>query len=240
MKISNSAKQKNSKKKANSDIFKIISSGYYPFIILVIISFILYFQSLSFDYINFDDDNIIQNNIFKLQNPSTIIEAFKTDPFFNSQDQEFYRPLQTVTYIIDAIISGKSLWMFHLTNILLHTSAAILLFLLLINLEFNRKLSLIFSIIFVVNPLFTHAVIWLPSRGDLLICVFCLLSFLCFINYSKSKKLIYLIIHLITFLLAVFSKETALLLPLLILIYFFLVQINQMNYHYFQSLTSFS
>jgi protein O-mannosyl-transferase len=225
-KVANLAKPSNPKNKVKSDIFKIISSGYYPYLILIIIPFVLYFQSLSFDYSYLDDDLIIKNNLNKLQNPSTLIEAFKTDPFFNSSGQEFYRPLQTISFVFDTMIGSKSLWMFHLTNIILHISTVLLLFILLINLEFDRKISLLFSLIFAVNPLLTHAVVWLPSRGDLLIGVFCLLSFISFIRYINTHKVTFLIIHLFSFLFAVFSKETALLLPILMGIYLFYIKNN--------------
>jgi tetratricopeptide (TPR) repeat protein len=67
-------------------------------------------------------------------------------------------------------------------------------------------------------------VAWIPARGDILLCLFSLLSFITFLEYFSKKKIVYLILHTIAFLLAVFSKETAVIIPVLILSYFYFVR----------------
>jgi len=75
--------------------------------------------------------------------------------------------------------------------------------------------------------MFANAVSWIPARGDLLLCLFSLLSSISFIEYFKNRKKVYLIIYGITFVGAMFSKETAVLLPVLMLLYLFFVKKNK-------------
>jgi len=65
-------------------------------------------------------------------------------------------------------------------------------------------------------------VAWVPSRGDLLIGLFGTLSFITLIKYFEEKSWIYFTAHLAAFFVSMFSKETAILFPILFaLIYYF-------------------
>ena len=72
---------------------------------------------------------------------------------------------------------------------------------------------------YAIHPLFNQAVIWLPSRGDLLMTMFSLLAFISFIKFTFTKNYIFFLLNIVSFLLAVFSKEIAVLLPVIFLLY---------------------
>jgi protein O-mannosyl-transferase len=91
----------------------------------------------------------------------------------------------------------------------------------------KEEISFLLSLLFAVNPMLTNAVAWIPARGDLLLCLFSLLTFITFLDYYATKKTILLILHTFVFLLAILSKETAILLPFLILLYFYFIQRNR-------------
>lgn len=89
-------------------------------------------------------------------------------------------------------------------------------------LGFDKGLSFLMTLLFTVHPLFNQAVAWIPSRGDLLIGLFGILSFITFIKYLEKYTCLFLSIHLSAFLVSVFSKETAILFPIIYaLIYYF-------------------
>ena len=194
-------------------------------ILYIIIAFcvpvLLYVQTLSFGFTNFDDHLLISQNIAFLNHMKNTLHAFQTDAFI-VHTSPFYRPMQTVSYMADVLLSGgNNTWMFHLSNILLAGIISVLLFLLLIRFAIERKLALFAVLIYCTHPLFVSSIAWIPARGDLLLLLFSLLSFLFFIDFLQTRKLIYIILNWLTFTLDLFCKETAAFLPVLFIIYYF-------------------
>ena len=194
-----------------------------PFIIAFCIPVLLYLQTVSFGFTYFDDDGMIVNNIKFLSNFHNAAHAFLTDALI-VKASPFYRPLQTLSYMFDLHLSDiNNPWMFHLTNILLLGAIACLLFLLLKKFSIQSKLALAGTLIYCVHPLFVSSVTWIPARGDLLLTLFSLLSFLFFINFLQTKKTFYLLLNWIAFTIALFSKETAVILPFIFILYFIFI-----------------
>ena len=214
--ISNSKINDKGKFKSDKGFLEVLYQ--YPYLLIGILALVLYFQSIFFGYVKLDDIAIIVNKGDYLADFSNIIDAFRKDAFTNDVGN-FYRPLQTVSFILDSQIAGSNSWMYHLTNVILHIIACCLIFKMFDKLKYSRNVSLIAGVIYAVHPLFTHAVCWIPSRNDLLITVFCLLSFIYFIKYLENGSYLDLSIHFLALLLALFSKETALGFPLLCALY---------------------
>jgi tetratricopeptide (TPR) repeat protein len=200
------------KNKKNKNLFIIIAFA---------VPVILYLQTLSFGFTCFDDNEIIINNSEFFSDFKNILKVFRMDAFVE-ETGFFYRPLQTLSYMVDMHLSGKnSAWMYHFSNTILLGLIAVSLYLLLIRFLIPPKLALSSALIYCAHPLFVSSVAWIPARGDLLLSLFSLLSFLFFIKYLQENKFKYLFIHWIGFFIALFCKETAVILPLLFIIYYF-------------------
>jgi len=198
-----------------------------PLIIVFFVPVLLYLQTVSFGFIHFDDNDIIVENARFLSKISNVPQAFMTDAFI-TKISPFYRPMQTVSYIIDAQFSTENHpWMFHLSNIVLLGCIACVLLLLLKRFLIPPRLAFWATLLFCVHPLFVSTVAWIPARGDLLLTFFALLSFLFLIEYLQKNKTSYLIMHLITFIIALFCKETAAILPLLFITYYLSTAISK-------------
>ena len=190
-------------------------------IIVFTIPVLLYLQTLSFGFTYFDDNDIIVNNIPFLSNFSNVHQAFLKNAIMKEGDH-LYRPLQTLSYMLDIYLSGgNNTWMYHLTNILLLGLIACMLFLLLRRFLIPLKLAILGTLVYFSHPLFISSIAWIPARGDLLLTFFSLLSFLFLIEYLQKKGFIYLILHWFSFTIALFCKETAISLPVLFIIYYF-------------------
>jgi tetratricopeptide (TPR) repeat protein len=63
------------------------------------------------------------------------------------------------------------------------------------------------------------AVAWLPARGDLLLALFTFLTMISFIKLIETGGLRFYLLHFLCFALAIFSKESAVVLPLLLAVY---------------------
>src|SRR5438105_39982 len=95
--------------------------------LLVTLPAAIYLQALKFDYTNFDDNGIILQKFDVVKNIHKIDTCFKLDAFFNKTG-DFYRPVQNISFMLDAQVSGKDLWMFHLTNLIIHILTCISLY----------------------------------------------------------------------------------------------------------------
>ncbi|MBI5407862.1 MAG: hypothetical protein HZA14_00690 [Nitrospirae bacterium] len=134
----------------------------------------------------------------------------------------YYRPLSELSYGIDYLIWGKNPMGYHLTDILLHLINSIMVFVIagILFSDFRRGLmyAWIASILFLLNPLGAAVVPSIARRQDMLIALMlclCLLSFAKAERAGKNRTAWYALSMIIGFL-AVFSKESAFVLPVLI------------------------
>jgi len=193
-----------------------------PASIVFCVPVLLYVHILRFGFIDFDDHEIISKHINFLIDVRNAPKVFLTDAFLG-ENSHFYRPLQTLSYMTDIQLSGgNNIWMYHLTDMMLWGLIACSLFLLLRKFLIPSTLALFSTLIYSAHPLFISSVAWIPARGDLLLALFSLLSFLFFIEYLQKKTWVYLFLHWLAFTIALFCKETAALLPLLFILYYFI------------------
>ena len=189
-----------------------------------ITAFLLFGQSLGYDYTYLDDQSLVLNSMNRISHMSYIPETFKEDAFHSPPGNRFYyRPLLTTSFIFDSIAGQGKFSMFHFSNILYHLLATFLLFLFLTELGYDRLKSFLFALIFLVHPVITQTVAWVPGRNDTLLAVFVLTSFLSFLKYLRSNFTPVLILHFLFFTLALFTKETVIVLPLLLFVYGLLI-----------------
>lgn len=184
---------------------------------IAVLALAVYLPTVWYGYTLMDDQGLIVENYGLIGNIGNIAQAFKTDAF--GSNGALYRPLLTVSLMLDALYSGQNAWGYHLANILLHALGCCLLFSLLISLKYSARASFIASSIFSVHPVLVQAVAWIPGRNDILMTVWVLAAFICWVGYLEKKSPRWLALHLALGLLAVFTKETALLLPVLLLLF---------------------
>ncbi len=199
-------------------------SSWRPFFWVALTIFLVYGYSLSFGYVDYDDNVLLLENFFFVRRLGNVIEAFRQDIFyFLHLSATYYRPLLMVSFIFDAQLAGKAPFYYHFVNLLLHLMSSCLLYLFLNKLSYSKRLSFFFSLIFAVHPAIAQAVAWIPGRNDSLLAVFFLSAFIFFLDWVKTEKTDKIFLHLLFFGLAMFTKESSIALPLLCLgyLYFF-------------------
>ncbi len=190
----------------------------YSSLIVIIIPFILYISAVRLGFVYFDDDILVLDNYEKLSHIANIGLAFHSDAFF-ANISPYYRPLMNVSFMLDAAIGGKLPFMYHFGNLVYHLLACLSLLWLLPLTGFSKAKALAGTLIFAVHPMMGNAVLWIPARGDLLVTLFSLLSFSLLIRFTEEKKYKFLVLHLLCFAGAVFSKESGVLLPILFILW---------------------
>lgn len=198
---------------------KLLDKGF-PLLWIAIIGFALFAQSISYSYTYLDDQSLILNSMDKLQSVSFVKNAFSEDVFHAGSGRGYYyRPILTLSFMADAMLGKGSFAMFHFSNIVYHILATFLLFLFFLELGFDRVRSMLFAMLFLVHPMVTQAVAWVPGRNDTLLAIFIFGSFIFWLKYLKQGKSLYLVMHLLFYLFALFTKENGVVLPVMIVLY---------------------
>lgn len=183
------------------------------FILVITLGF-LYLQSFSFELIYFDD-NILIETYKDLADEEKIFSAFNSNYLFG----HYYRPITTLTLIIDSLFNRAEI--FHVTNFLIHLITCWLIFNFLQR-ENSPVVSLFATMLFGLNAIHTNAVGWIAGRGDLLSALFSIVGLTLLSKYFLSEKFKYFIFSIFFLALAILSKESALFVSILFLFLIFM------------------
>ena len=200
---------------------KIFLRTWRPYAWIIALGFILYARTLFFGFVYLDDNAIILDSSHAISSVSNIFQVFSRNvlPAFGT----FYRPMSVIPYILDAQVGGTNPFMYHLTNIIFHLIASCLLFVFLIKLKYKEVLVFIFALLFTVHPALTSAVAWIPGGVDPLLTIFILLDLFFFLKYLETRNWLNYCLIIIFFALALFTKETALILLIMFPLYYYLI-----------------
>lgn len=196
----------------------------HPFFWIAVFALAVYGVTLSYGLAWLDDNAIVETQFEFDHNLANIFEAFRQDITLTPGNPgPFYRPVERLTFMLDAQFGQNMiLFMSHFTNILLHILAISLLYVFLLKLKIDCKKALFFSLVFAVHPITAQTVALISGRNDSLLAVFVFPALIYFLDYLETRHKKYLIGHLLFFALALFTKETAAILPIIMAVYIFL------------------
>src|SRR6185369_8309206 len=183
------------------------------YLTIITICIAIYGRCLFFGITNADDEVMITGNLPFLRHLGNVVQVFTTDAFYLHKEIDLYRPLQSLTYILDAQWGGDTVFFVHLTNLLLHILSCLTVYHLLLRLEFRKQLACIGALIYAAHYLFMTVVVWIPVRGDLLLALCTFLALLTLIRSLEQADWPNLLLHILFFTLALFAKESAIVLP---------------------------
>lgn len=180
------------------------------FILLIILAAIFsYLNSLNNEFIWDDEDFVLKN--------STIKDWHKWPHVFTEnmihgarKGSNFYRPAQSLTHGVDYILWKDKPAGHHVTNIIFHILASITAYLLLRKI-FSNNLSFLAALFFAVHPVQTEVVTYISGRSDSMAAFFIMLAMLLF---ERN-----IILASLSFVLALLSKESAMIAPFLLIAY---------------------
>ena len=192
-------------------------------IVIAAVGFFIYSPALKGPFV-WDDEHLILHNSY--------LRSWHHLPQLLSQDIAagsgrrfgFWRPLQMLSYFIDYSIGKQDPFGYHFVNILLHVLGAFALFWFLQVISGDRALSGIAALLFVSHPIHTEAVNYISGRADLLAFLFLMLAFVFYIKENRWMAACYAV--------ALLSRESALILPVLIGAYHFMLK-KPLNRHRF-------
>lgn len=191
-------------------VLKFLKSNLFFFLLLTTTVFSLYGKSINFDFTYHDDDGVILQKVDFLSHITNIPQLFLTSCYY-SDDFKYYRPILNLSFLLETSIFGLNAKIYHSTNIILFILVLYLMYVFLSKLNINRTISKFLILLLSVHPILTSCVVWLPARNDTLLAIFIFLSFIFFADYLASHSKKYFILYVLFWTIALFTKETALL-----------------------------
>lgn len=184
-------------------------------IILLALSFAVYLNTYTNQF-SYDDKAILLND-HRLRSLSSLPALFTHDYWMQS-NTNLYRPLTMLTLAGNYFLSGESPWSYHVVNQLLHCLNVVLLFVFLGNF-YRQEIGFRFlaSAIFAVHPAATEAVNLIVGRAELLSFAFCISAL--HLSIRRVNGVRYLTGSIAFFFLGMLSKESAMVLPVFLLLY---------------------
>ena len=196
-------------------LHNLLNSNLLVCLLTILTGFALYSFSLSAPFKTMDDNfSIIENPL--IQSFDNVGEIF-TSSFFKSET--YYRPMVYLTFMIERHFFDLNSFYFYLTNILLHLASSLIVFFLLKILLRDEApwVAAVCAFLFCVHPVHWEAVSNIPGRAILLCGFFVFCSMYLFLRASAREggavKFSQYAFSLVFFALALFSKETAAMLP---------------------------
>jgi Flp pilus assembly protein TadD len=190
--------------------------------ILVIVTFLVWGISLRNGFV-WDDRILIQKNEANISRIS-FSTAFLSD--FWSTDTEagrsnYYRPLVTLSYMVDYALFGLQPIGYHATNLAIHAAGVVCLWYLLVLLGVSSGGAAIAASVWAVHPAVAESVAWISGRTDSLATMFMLLSVVAALRGLAGKKVDtrFAYVSLASFAAALLCKESAIVTPILIAIF---------------------
>lgn len=186
------------------------------FLALIILMGISIYSNTFKNELVWDDYFLVADNLY-IRDVKFLRDIFTTDLHrFGLDRSNFYRPLQTISYMLDYAVGKFETFPYHFTNLFLHLASGVLIYFIALDLSKNEIISFLSSFIFVSHPVQTETVTYISDRADLLAAAFIFGGFFSFLRYCSGRKFSLFLIFNIFFILALLSKEISLIFPFLI------------------------
>ena len=129
-----------------------------------------------------------------------------------------YRPLTIFSFFLEHTVAGINPLIYHLDNVLLHFLCSILCYLIFREIFKEGNAPFFAALIFAAHPVHTEAVAWVSGRAELLSAFLSLVSILLFIRRPGHGSG-YAVLAPTSYLLALLSKESAVVVIPLLVVY---------------------
>ena len=153
-------------------------------VFLAAIVWVVFGQTLHHGFVNFDDDLYVYDN--PVVQKGLTWEGFRWALAYGEIGH--WHPLTWLSHMLDCQLYGLKPGGHHLTNVLLHTATAILLFLVLRRMTGYLWRSAFVAAVFAIHPLRVESVAWVAERKDVLSGLFFMLTLWAYARYAQGRS----------------------------------------------------
>jgi hypothetical protein len=181
---------------------------------LIGITWFVFGQTRTYPFINYDDPEYVYEvpEINHGLTAAGLVWAFTNAP---SPD---WSPLTNISHMLEAQFFGMDAGGYHLTNVILHAVAAVLLVLVLWQSTGALWRSAFVAVIFAIHPLRVESVAWVTERKDVLSGVFFMLTLGAYVTYARKPGLLRYLLVFVGLACGLMSKPMLVTTPVVLLL----------------------
>jgi Tfp pilus assembly protein PilF len=198
-------------------------------VLALVLAAVSYINTLGFAFVYDDLPQLVNNpRVHTWEHaPKLFVEQVWTQSMLQGTGN-YYRPIFELWLLIQYNLFGLHPWAYHLASVLMHMAVVGLAYLLFLRLTGDRLTASMGAVIFAVHPTHIESVAWISGVTDPLCALFVLGSFLAYLRArdagsSTGDRIAWQVAALALYALAMMSKETAIVMPALLVAYEWLV-----------------
>jgi tetratricopeptide (TPR) repeat protein len=181
---------------------------------LIALVWFVFGQTTKFPFINFDDPEYV----YEVPEINSGLSLHNIEWAFTHWPATNWFPLKNISLMVDFQLFGFSPGAFHLTNVILHASTAVLLFLVWWQLTGSLWKSAFVAAVFAIHPLRAESVVWIEERKDVLSGIFFMLTLAAYLHYTRKPSIARYVTMSILFAAGLLSKPMLVTMPVIFLL----------------------
>src|SRR5438876_4927787 len=181
---------------------------------LVVLTWVVFGQTLRHEFVNYDDQEYVYQN--KRITSGVSLENFCWA--FTHAHSGNWHPLTTISHMLDCQFYGLKPAGHHLSNVVLHSVAVVLPFLVLFRLTGKLGRSAFVAALFAIHPLHVESVAWIAERKDVLSGVFFMLTLAAYHRYVRAPSVDRYVVVSVTLALGLMCKPMLVTIPFVLLL----------------------
>ncbi len=183
---------------------------------ILLLTLVAFYPSFKCGFTNWDDGGYVtENKLIVSLSGDNIRKIFSTENHVMLN----YHPLTMLSLALDYNSAKLEPARYHLVNVILHLLNTLLVFFFSFLLS-RRKIAvaIIVSLFFGIHPMHVESVTWISERKDVLYTFFFMTALIAYLFYNESKKIKFILLAFILFVLSLLSKAMAVVLPVVMLL----------------------
>ena len=190
----------------------------FSIIFVAVLTFFSFSSTLDSEFTNWDDQKYVTENHVIKEISWDRLKTIFTDFYTEAYSQ----PLVILSFAIEYYFFKLNPFIYHLTNLILHTLSSVLVFCLVFIFSRKISISLITALFFGIHPLHVESVAWVSERKDVLSIFFFLQSLIFYLLHKERNKWFYYYLSVFVLVLSLFSKAMGVTLPFILLLFDYL------------------
>lgn len=191
--------------------------------LIAAITFAVYCDSLNNSFVYDDYPFLVDNPAVRQLTGASVLSNFtgwRNTAAYENLARDVWRPLVTTSFAIDYRLWKLDSRYYHAENLLIHTVNAALVYAATVLILGSPFTAFITAVVFAVHPAQTEAVTWISGRSNVLFLLFFMPAFIAHIRNRRAGGTgAEYPLALIFFFFSLLAKETAIVLPVLCVLY---------------------
>src|SRR5438128_1580194 len=184
-------------------------------LLIALSTILLYLPVGKFEFVNFDDPSYVFQNPHVLSGLS--IEGVKWAFSTLNGGTSYWHPVTWLSHQLDCQLFGLRAGFHHLSNVVIHTVNATLLFSVLHRISKGLYMPSAVACLFAWHPMHVESVAWISERKDVLSTLFAIITVSKYIDFAASPRWDRLLYSLLAYAASLASKPMFVTLPAVLL-----------------------